>query len=69
MPRDIDDGLRERLAAGGFVLLGGDSTAGKSRAAFEAEGYLGTGGLTAAQLGRLVTGDGHHRGLETNDSC
>ncbi len=98
IPRDVDAELRERLAAGGFVLLVGDSTAGKSRAAFEAmtamlpgyqlirpmnreavavavtraaqtpqcvlwlddlEGYLGTGGLTATQLGRLVIGDGH----------
>src|SRR5262249_16226062 len=36
VPRDVDGELRERLAAGGFVLLEGDSTAGKSRAAFEA---------------------------------
>ena len=92
--------LRERLAAGGFVLLVGDSTAGKTRAAFEAvrgtladhvlirpaardavaaavgraarerrcvlwlddlESYLGAGGLTAAQAGRLLAGPGHHR--------
>ena len=100
VPRDFDAVLRQRLAAGGFVLLVGDSTAGKSRAAFEAlaamlaghllicpanrdavvvaitraaqarrcvlwlddlESYLGTGGLTTAQLGRLVSGKGHHR--------
>jgi hypothetical protein len=36
VPRDADTQLRERLALGGFVLLVGDSTAGKSRAAFEA---------------------------------
>jgi tetratricopeptide (TPR) repeat protein len=36
VPRDIDDQLREYLARGGFVLLVGDSTAGKSRAAYEA---------------------------------
>ncbi|WP_405484718.1 tetratricopeptide repeat protein [Streptomyces sp. NBC_00009] len=36
VPRDIDADLRERLARGGFVLLVGDSTAGKSRAAYEA---------------------------------
>ncbi|MGD1224959.1 tetratricopeptide repeat protein, partial [Streptomyces krungchingensis] len=36
VPRDIDEELRERLARGGFVLLVGDSTAGKSRAAYEA---------------------------------
>jgi hypothetical protein len=36
VPRDIDDRLRAELASGGFVLLVGDSTAGKTRAAFEA---------------------------------
>ena len=35
VPRDIDADLRESLAAGGLVLLVGDSTAGKSRSAFE----------------------------------
>ncbi len=100
VPRDVDAELREHLTRAGFVLLVGDSTAGKSRAAFEAvsatlsghvlirpsgreavaaavdraarerrcvlwlddlEGYLGTGGLPAAQLGRLLRGEGHHR--------
>jgi tetratricopeptide (TPR) repeat protein len=100
VPRDVDGTLRARLAAGGFVLLVGDSTAGKTRAAFEAmaatlpkhvlvcpssreavsvavtqaaqaprcvlwlddlERFLGSGGLTAAQLGRLIIGSGHHR--------
>ncbi|MEV6782723.1 tetratricopeptide repeat protein [Streptomyces sp. NPDC051098] len=36
VPRDIDDELKEQLAAGAFVLIVGDSTAGKSRAAYEA---------------------------------
>ncbi|MGI8336001.1 tetratricopeptide repeat protein [Actinomadura scrupuli] len=36
VPRDIDEQLREHVARGGFVLLVGDSTAGKSRAAYEA---------------------------------
>ncbi|GAB2628224.1 hypothetical protein GCM10027168_69950 [Streptomyces capparidis] len=40
IPRDIDHMLRERLAAagreGGMVLVVGDSTAGKTRSAFEA---------------------------------
>ena len=36
VPRDFDAELRECLAAGGFVLMVGDSTAGKTRAAFEA---------------------------------
>ncbi|MER5355325.1 tetratricopeptide repeat protein [Kitasatospora sp. NPDC002551] len=36
VPRDADGELREALARGGFVLLVGDSTAGKSRSAWEA---------------------------------
>lgn len=36
VPRDIDAELRGELTRGGFVLLVGDSTAGKTRAAFEA---------------------------------
>ncbi|MFE6870391.1 tetratricopeptide repeat protein [Kitasatospora sp. NPDC057692] len=36
VPRDADAELRESLARGGFVLLVGDSTAGKSRSAWEA---------------------------------
>lgn len=36
VPRDIDGHLRELLADGGFILLVGDSTAGKTRAAYEA---------------------------------
>ncbi|MEU8038933.1 tetratricopeptide repeat protein, partial [Streptosporangium sp. NPDC049078] len=36
VPRDVDRQVRERLIAGGFVLLVGDSTAGKSRTAYEA---------------------------------
>jgi tetratricopeptide (TPR) repeat protein len=34
--RDVDEGLQRRLAGSGFVVLVGDSSAGKSRAAFEA---------------------------------
>jgi uncharacterized protein len=36
VPRDLDSALDRALARNGFVLLVGDSTAGKSRAAFEA---------------------------------
>ncbi|OPF78603.1 hypothetical protein VT50_0218695 [Streptomyces antioxidans] len=36
VPRDIDAPLRERIAQGDFVLVVGDSTSGKTRAAFEA---------------------------------
>jgi tetratricopeptide (TPR) repeat protein len=100
VPRDIDEELRGHLKAGGFVLLVGDSTAGKSRAAFEAmtatlpghlliwpasrdavpaalaraaetrrcvvwlddlEGYLGNGGVTVAQVNRLLVGGKHYR--------
>jgi tetratricopeptide (TPR) repeat protein len=100
IPRDQDGELRELLAAGGFVLLVGDSTAGKTRMAFEAlratlpdhsliapdgldaipdavsqaveerrcvlwlddlERFLGPGGITGADLARLLSGSGHHR--------
>ncbi len=36
VPRDVDTELAEQLRRGGFVVLVGDSTAGKSRTAFEA---------------------------------
>ncbi|GAA4698863.1 tetratricopeptide repeat protein [Phytohabitans rumicis] len=36
VPREIDDRLRARLREGGFVLLVGDSSSGKSRTAVEA---------------------------------
>ena len=38
--RDIDNNLRRRLAVNAFVLLVGDSSAGKSRAAYEAISVL-----------------------------
>ena len=36
VPRDIDEKLREMISGGCFILLVGDSTAGKTRAAYEA---------------------------------
>jgi tetratricopeptide (TPR) repeat protein len=36
VPREVDDELRQRLSAAGFVLVTGPSTAGKSRTAYEA---------------------------------
>ena len=36
IPRDIDNELRNQLANSSFVIVVGDSSAGKSRAAFEA---------------------------------
>ncbi|MGW7579443.1 hypothetical protein [Streptomyces sp. NPDC054765] len=36
VPRDADVALRERITQGGLIILVGDSTAGKTRAAFEA---------------------------------
>jgi tetratricopeptide (TPR) repeat protein len=38
--RDVDEELRQRLAVSGFVVLVGDSSAGKSRAAYEAVSAL-----------------------------
>lgn len=38
--RDVDEELRQRIAASGFVLLVGDSSAGKSRTAYEAVSAL-----------------------------
>ena len=40
VPRDVDGELQRRLAVSGFVLVVGDSTAGKSRAASEAIAVL-----------------------------
>ncbi len=34
--RDVDDRVDEAVRAGGFVLLSGESTAGKTRVAYEA---------------------------------
>jgi tetratricopeptide (TPR) repeat protein len=39
--RDIDDELRNQVASSSFVIVVGDSSAGKSRAAFEAVSVLG----------------------------
>jgi tetratricopeptide (TPR) repeat protein len=100
IPRDLDGELRERLAAGGFVLLVGDAAAGKTRMVVEAiqatlpdhtliapvevadiraainqaadsrcsvlwlddlQRFLGPGGITAADVGWLLDGSGHHR--------
>jgi tetratricopeptide (TPR) repeat protein len=36
IPRDVDDELRRAVRCGGFIVVVGESTAGKSRAAFEA---------------------------------
>ena len=56
VPRDVDGELRERLATGGFVLLVGDSTAGKSRAAFEAIRGTLTGHVLICPSGRDAIG-------------
>ena len=58
VPRDIDDGLRAGLAAdaqrGGFVLLVGGSSVGKTRCAFEA--VTAAAGLVAGASGRAGRG-------------
>ena len=52
VPRDVDAELREHLTRAGFVLLVGDSTAGKSRAAFEAVSATLTGHVLIRPSGR-----------------
>src|SRR6266851_8942419 len=52
VPRDVDHDLRERLAEGGFVLMVGDSTAGKTRAAFEAMAAMLPGHLLICPVNR-----------------
>ena len=99
VPRDVDDELRIQLADSRFVMVVGDSSAGKSRAAFEAvstlgdhvlvvprsrealtvavdqaaktrrcvlwlddiERYLGPGGLSPADVARVLAGARSHR--------
>jgi eukaryotic-like serine/threonine-protein kinase len=52
VPRDIQQQLRELVAGGGFVLLVGDSTAGKTRAAYEAVRALLPDHVLVAPAGR-----------------
>ena len=52
VPRDVQQQLRELVAAGGFVLLVGDSTAGKTRAAYEAVRALLPDHVLVAPAGR-----------------
>jgi tetratricopeptide (TPR) repeat protein len=99
VPRDLDGVLRDQLANSCFVIVVGDSSAGKSRAAFEAvssledrvlivpgsrealaaaidkaastrrcvlwlddlEGFLGAGGLSRADIVRVLGGRRSHR--------
>ena len=56
IPRDIDEQVRECLAADGFVLLVGDSTAGKSRAAYEAVAALLPGHVLICPVNREALG-------------
>jgi tetratricopeptide (TPR) repeat protein len=52
VPRDIQQRLQELVAAGGFVLLVGDSTAGKTRAGYEAIRVLLADHVLIAPAGR-----------------
>jgi tetratricopeptide (TPR) repeat protein len=52
VPRDVDPWLRERIASGGFVLIVGDSTAGKTRTAYEAMAATLQGHALIAPKGR-----------------
>ncbi|MBV9162527.1 MAG: tetratricopeptide repeat protein [Pseudonocardiales bacterium] len=52
VPRDVQDQLRKAVTRGGFVLLSGDSTAGKTRAAYEAIRALLPDHILIAPAGR-----------------
>jgi hypothetical protein len=52
VPRDVQDHLHQAVARGGFVLLSGDSTAGKTRAAYEAIRALVPDHVLVAPAGR-----------------
>jgi tetratricopeptide (TPR) repeat protein len=56
IPRDIDVQVRECLATAGFVLLVGDSTAGKTRAAVEAVSTLLPGHVLICPVNREALG-------------
>jgi Tetratricopeptide repeat len=56
VPRDVDNELRSRLSVSGFVLIVGDSTAGKSRAASEAIAALPDHLLVVPQDRESVSG-------------
>ena len=52
VPRHFDGDLAERVAAGGFVLLVGDSAAGKTRSAFQAISVTVPGHVLICPAGR-----------------
>jgi eukaryotic-like serine/threonine-protein kinase len=52
VPRDVDEEIREHLASAGFVLITGDSTAGKSRTAYEAISSVAPGHFLLAPESR-----------------
>ena len=52
VPRDVQEQLRAAVKRGGFVLVVGDSTAGKTRAAYEAVRALLPDHVLIAPLGR-----------------
>ncbi|MFF0087381.1 tetratricopeptide repeat protein [Streptomyces canus] len=64
VPRDIHDRLVELLAVGGFIVLVGESTAGKSRAAYEAMRAVLPDHILIAPGGRSVLSDAVDRAAQ-----
>jgi eukaryotic-like serine/threonine-protein kinase len=64
--RDVDEEFRRLIAAGGFVLLVGDSTAGKSRAAYEAIQAMRSSDvlLVPRSRGDIAAAVAHARGVK-----
>ncbi|WP_410675266.1 tetratricopeptide repeat protein [Amycolatopsis sp. cmx-4-68] len=67
VPRDADEQVRARIARGGFVLLVGDSTAGKSRMAYEAVAATVPDRVVIAPQDRAAVRAGLDRALRLGD--
>ena len=68
VPRDIDPELDAAIAAGGLVVVLGDSTAGKSRAAYEALARLPADRWLLKPLKRESLGELADNGLQLRDT-
>ncbi|MFJ7217779.1 tetratricopeptide repeat protein [Amycolatopsis sp. NPDC098790] len=67
VPRDIDEKIRTRIVRGGFVLLVGDSTAGKSRTAYEAVAATVPNHVVIAPANRAAVRAGLDQGMRVGN--